>query len=421
MKALLVTQGSHGDIHPFIAIGKALRDRGHDVVLMTNPYFESQIRAAGLPFAPLGPHVDLKQAIAKHDVMHAQRGPRNLLRDFLLPNTLEDLRRTREQIREQRSDAVVYHPIVTGAPWGAELEDRVPTVSITPSPTLWATPGDPLVLLPNQSDAPGPASVWLGRLMSKWFLRFFFDRELNRMRRGLGLGKQRDQLWGNARNATLNLGVWSPLLRAPMPGDPASSAVVGFTWHDRDHTQETAGAELDAFFAAGASPIVFGLGSTGVHAAARFYECAVEACLALGQRALLVVGRDQPAPPNMPRDGSIKAVSYAPFSSVFRRASVIVHHGGVGTTAQGLVSGRPTLITPMAHDQFDNAARAKRIGVSETLHFAKLDTPHLIAVLGQLLREPRYAAAAAAFAPRIAAEDGARRAAELIETLRAGR
>ena len=417
MKALLVTQGSHGDIHPFIAIGKALRDRGHDVLLTTNPYFESQIRAAGLPFAPLGPRVDLKQAIAEHDVMHPQRGPLNLLRNFLLPNTAEDVRRTRELIRERRPDVVVYHPIVLGAPWACELEGRVPTVSITPSPTLWATPGDPLVLLPNQAASPGPASVWFGRLMSKWFLRFFLDRDLNRMRRALGLGKQHDQLWGHARNATLNLGIWSPLLRAPLPGDPVSSAIVGFTWHDRDHTQEAADVELDAFFAVGAPPIVFALGSTGVHAAARFYECAVEACLALGRRALLVVGRDQPAPSNMPRDGSFKPVAYAPFSSVFRRAAVVVHHGGVGTTAQGLVAGRPTLITPMAHDQFDNAARAKRLGVSETLHFAKLDTPRLTALLGQLLREPRYAAAAAALAPRIAAEDGARRAAELIEAM----
>jgi UDP:flavonoid glycosyltransferase YjiC (YdhE family) len=417
MKALLITQGSHGDINPFIAIGQALRARGHDVLLTTNPYFETQIGAAGLSFAPLGEHVDLKQSIAEHDVMDPQRGPLNLLRKFLLPHVPEHVRRTRELVRELRPDVVVYHPIVIGAPWACALEGPVPTVSITPSPTLWATPGDPLVLLPNHSDSPGPAALWLGRFMSKWFLRFVLDGDLNRLRRELGLGKERDQLWGHARNATLNLGVWSPLLRPPLPGDPARSAVVGFTWHDRDRTQEAPDSELDAFFAAGAPPIVFALGSTGVHAAGRFYECAVEASVALGQRALLVVGRDQPAPPNMPRDGGIKAVAYAPFSSVFRRSSVVVHHGGVGTTAQGLVAGRPTLIMPMAHDQFDNAARAKRLGVSETLHFAKLDTPRLTALLGQLIREPRYAAAAAALAPRIAAEDGARRAAELIEAV----
>jgi UDP:flavonoid glycosyltransferase YjiC (YdhE family) len=418
VKALLLTQGSHGDINPFIAIGQALQARGHTVLFVTNPYFAAQVGAAGLAFAPLGEYVDLKQSIADHDVMDPRRGPLNLMRNFILPAVPEHVWRTLELLREHRPDVVVYHPIVMGVPWACELEGRVPTVSITPSPTLWATPGDPLVLLPNHSDSPGPVALWFGRFMSKWFLRFVLDGSLNRLRRGFGLGKERDQLWGHARNATLNLGVWSPLLRAPLPGDPANSAIVGFTWHDRDRAQETPDSELDAFFAAGTPPIVFALGSTGVHAAGRFYECAVEASVALGQRALLVVGRDQPPPANLPRDGSIKAVAYAPFSSVFRRAQVIVHHGGAGTTAQGLASGRPTLITPMAHDQFDNAARAKRLGVSETLHFAKLATPALTALLGQLIREPRYATAAAALAPCVAAEDGARRAAELIEGLR---
>lgn len=417
MKALLITQGSHGDINPFIAIGQALHARGHDVLFVTNPYFAAQIGAAGLGFAPLSEHVDLKQAIAEHDVMDSRRGPLNLMRKFILPAVPEHVWRTLELIREQRPDVVVYHPIVMGTPWACELEGRVPTVSITPSPTLWATRGDPLVLLPNHSDSPGPVALWFGRVVGQWFLRFVLDGQLNRLRSGFGLRKERDQLWGHARNATLNLGVWSPLLRAPLPGDPVNSAVVGFTWQDRDRAQEAEGSELDAFFATGTPPIVFALGSTGVHAAGRFFECAVEASSALGQRALLVVGREQPPPANLPGDGRIKAVAYAPFSSVFHRAQVIVHHGGAGTTAQGLASGRPTLITPMAHDQFDNAARTKRLGVSETLHFAKLDTPRLTALLGQLIREPRYAAAAAALAPRIAAEDGARRAAELIEAL----
>ena len=110
---------------------------------------------------------------------------------------------------------------------------------------------------------------------------------------------------------------------------------------------------------------------------------------ALGARALLVVGRDQPPPANLPADGSIKAVAYAPFSSVFRRANVIVHHGGVGTTAQSLAAARPVLVTPMAHDQFDNAARVARLGVGEGLPFADVTVPRLTTSLGRLASEPR--------------------------------
>lgn len=421
MKALLVTQGSHGDIHPFISIARALQARGHAVVLATNPYFAAQIEDAGVPFAPFGECIELKQAIREFDAMHPRRGPRNLLSDIVLPQVPEHVALTRELIRAHVPDIVVYHPIMIGAPWACELEGRVPTVSITPSPTLWATRGDPLALLPGRGGTPGPFMAWLTRFVAQRYLRFLLDAPLNALRRGLGLPPERDQLWSHARNAALNLGIWSPLFRAPLAGDPLHSVVVGFTWHDRDRTQETADPELDAFFAAGPPPLVFALGSTGVHAAGRFFEHAVAASRALGARALLVVGRGQPAPSNLPEDGSIKAVEYAPFSMVFRRALVVVHHGGAGTTAQALAAGRPMLVTPMAHDQFDNAARVVRLGVGASLPFERVTVPRLTELLGTLARETRYATTAAALAPRIAAEDGAERAADLIAAETASR
>ena len=414
MKALLLTQGSHGDIHPFIAIGRALQTLGHEVRLVTNPYFAAQTAEAGLPFMPMGERIDLKHAIAAHAVMDARRGAANVLLKFVLPNVPEIVRRTRELLRAERPDVVVYHPIVVGAPWACTLEGGVPTVSITPTPTLWASRGDRVVLLPGSASTPSALAAWFGRAVSQWFLRFAFDRPLNALRAELGLAPARDQLWAHARNADLNLGLWSALFRGPRPQDPVHSEIVGFPWYDQDPTQQVPSRELDEFFDAGAAPLVFALGSTGVHAAGRFFEHAVAATRTLGSRALLVVGRDQPPPANLPGDGSIKAVPYAPFSATFRRASVIVHHGGVGTTAQSLAAARPVLVTPMAHDQFDNAARVSRLGVGEGLPFADVDARRLTVLLERLAREPRYAVAAAALGPRISAEDGAARAAELI-------
>ena len=51
---LLITLGSHGDVHPFVGIGRELKARGHRVRLATNPYFESLIARAGLELVPLG-------------------------------------------------------------------------------------------------------------------------------------------------------------------------------------------------------------------------------------------------------------------------------------------------------------------------------------------------------------------------------
>ncbi|MFO0875141.1 MAG: glycosyltransferase [Phycisphaerales bacterium] len=365
MRILLLTMGSHGDIHPFIGIGRALRDRGHEATIATNPYYEAQIRAAGTGFAALTEHADLKRIIGDHKVMDPLRGPLVVMRTLTLPLVPHFVQRTRELIRELRPEVVAYHPIVLGAPWACGLEGGVRTVSIAPSPIIWSTPDDRLVMLPFRSAHPTPRAVRFDRFVGRWFMRLALDPGLNRARREIGLPPGRDLFHRDAVGADLNLGIWSPLLRGPLPGDPVNSAITGFTWHDRDHTQETPDAELLAFLDAGPAPVVAALGSTGVHASGRFYQHVVDACRSLGLRALLVVGRDQPPPSNLPTDGRMKAVPYAAFSTIFPRASIVIHHGGAGTTAQGLRSGRPTLITPMARDQFDNAADRVAPGAGE--------------------------------------------------------
>ncbi|MCC6323150.1 MAG: glycosyltransferase family 1 protein [Phycisphaerales bacterium] len=422
MRALLVTLGSHGDIHPFIAIGRALAARGHHATLATNPYFQAQIERDAsdrFAFAALTERAELKDLIAEHKVMDPARGPMAVMRKLVLPMVPQFAERTRELLREFRADVLIYHPIVIGARWAAELDQiggsRPHTVSVSPSPLMWANPDDPMVLLPHRSHQPSRAAVNFDRWLGRIFVRAMMDPGLNRIRRTLNLPAVRNNFHAECTTADLNLGIWSPLLRAPLRGDPLASTITGFCWHDRDHTQEAPDHELESFFRAGAAPIVFSLGSTGVHAAGRFFTHAVEAAQHLKQRALLVIGRDQPPPANLPADGSIKAVAYAPYSTVFPRAGVVTHHGGAGTTAQGLRSGRPTLITPMAHDQFDNAARVKRLGAGDTLRFSKVTRDTLVRKLGPLFADPAFARNAASLAPRITTEDGAARAAELVE------
>ena len=58
------------------------------------------------------------------------------------------------------------------------------------------------------------------------------------------------------------------------------------------------------------------------------------------------------------------AFEYAPYSTVFPRAAVNIHHGGIGTSAQALRAGLPQLVRPQAYDQFDNARRLIDLGVA---------------------------------------------------------
>jgi len=54
-KVVLATVGSLGDLHPFIAVGLALRDAGLDVVLACAPEYRTKVESAGLAFHPLRP------------------------------------------------------------------------------------------------------------------------------------------------------------------------------------------------------------------------------------------------------------------------------------------------------------------------------------------------------------------------------
>ena len=63
---------------------------------------------------------------------------------------------------------------------------------------------------------------------------------------------------------------------------------------------------------------------------------------------------------------------YVPLSALLPHASALVHHGGMGTTAEALRSGTPQLITPFAWDQFDNGARIAALGAGTVIHASRL-------------------------------------------------
>ena len=176
--------------------------------------------------------------------------------------------------------------------------------------------------------------------------------------------------------------------------------------------------EVETFLAGGEPPIVFTLGSAAVYIARDFYAESVRAAERLGRRALLLLGKNPP-PANLPPTAF--AWDYLPYARIFPRASVVVHQGGVDTTAQALRAARPMLVVPFAHDQFDNAARITRLGVGRTLGRSRYRPRRVARVLAELLADGRYTAAVIAASQRLRAEKGVETACNAIEQLlRAG-
>jgi len=149
------------------------------------------------------------------------------------------------------------------------------------------------------------------------------------------------------------------------------------------------------------------------------FEHALAACEALGLRALVVTPFRDQLPAHL--GASTMHVSYAPFGLLLPKLAGLVHHGGIGTSAQCLAAGLPQLITPFAHDQFDNAARLRRLGVARRIA-PDADTGAWIEALRGLTQTAEVASACKHLAQKMASErPAAERIADRIEALHVGR
>jgi len=203
----------------------------------------------------------------------------------------------------------------------------------------------------------------------------------------------------------------------PQPDWPKQTAITGFCFYDGNHNAPMS-QELTRFLENGPPPIVFTLGSSAVWVARDFFRESIEAAKRLGRRAVLLIGDERNLPESLPE--GIIAVDYAPYQSLLPKACAVVHHGGVGTTSQGLLAGVPTLIVPFAFDQADNAEHARKVGTSRTLYRNKYFAPRVAAELDTLLHQPSYVSRAMAVSRELKQENGPARAADMIEQVLSG-
>jgi rhamnosyltransferase subunit B len=158
---------------------------------------------------------------------------------------------------------------------------------------------------------------------------------------------------------------WPADFAPPQADWPPQAVTTGFPLWSAAPGQVLEPA-LAEFLAAGSAPVGFTPGSAMAHGR-DFFQRALQATAATGQRALLITPYADQLPQPLPPWAH--NVAYAPFDLLLPQLRALVHHGGIGTGAQALAAGLPQGFVPLAHDQFDNAARWVRQGVG--LHFGR--------------------------------------------------
>ena len=421
-RIVISTFGSFGDVHPYVAIALELKARGHTPVVATSEPYREKMEAQGIEFWPVRPETpsyDQPEVLGKlvEEVMDARAGPERVMQ-MLLPHLREiydDLNAAVEG-----ADLLVTHPLPLVGPIVAQMR-RLPWVSSVLAPINFFSAYDPPVL----PQLPGLYQILkLHPAIARGFFRLVLARleklmaPVYDLRAELGLLRGEQPLMAGQHSPSCVLALFSRVMAAPQPDWPNHSVVTGFPFYDRrDFFAETESPLwLIEFLDAGEPPIVFTLGSSAFWVAKNFYRDSIRAATALGRRALLLIGHSRNLPAE-PLPQGVAAFEYAPYSEVLPRACAIVHQGGVGTTGQGLRSGRPVLILPHAHDQFDNAARVARLGCGRVLSRPRYDAKSATGELKRLLDNPSYAGRAAEVAEVVRQENGAYAGADAIESV----
>jgi rhamnosyltransferase subunit B len=122
--------------------------------------------------------------------------------------------------------------------------------------------------------------------------------------------------------------------------------------------------DLETFLHSGPPPVIFTPGSF-MRDASAFFAQSLAACEQLDMRAIFLSPYREQIPQALP--ARICYFQYAPLQRLAPRCAALVHHGGIGTLAQGLKAGIPQLVMPLFFDQPDNAAHLAALGVGDTL------------------------------------------------------
>jgi len=420
LRIVLSNIGTYGDINPLIALALELKRRGHAPVMALPEVYRSRIAPVGLEFHAIRPDIDPSNNALVEMVYDIKHGTEHGLRDFLFPalrQTYEDL--LDAATKPVRADLLLVGELNYAGPIVAEVTG-IPWASYVLAPLSFFSAFDPPVLPPYPKLAKADKGVpGFGRVIKRVarFVSRRWPEPVYDLRRELGLPRGDNPLFDAKHSPYLVLALFSRVLGEEQKDWPPNTLITGFAFYDADSGNAKLPPHLERFVTSGEPPVVFTLGSAAVLAAGDFYEVSAKAVMELGKRAVLLIGTDPRNKLKEKLPDSICVAEYAPYSKLFSSASVVVHQGGVGTTAQCLSAGRPMLIMPYSHDQPDNARRMKRLGVAKVIQKPKYTPQKVTQKVRAILDDPELAQTAKVVAEKLRKEDGVKTACDALENL----
>ena len=402
--------GSAGDVHPFIGIGRALAQRRHRIVLCTHPQFAPLAERHGFAFVPIGTWDEYARAMASPALWNPRTSFRTLW-SVVAPSIRPHF--------DELAALATSDTVLVGSLWAfaARLMQEVhgtPYISVQVSPSTLLSASAP----PTHKRMTVP--MWLPLPLRAKCMEMIetgiIDRAcgpaLNDVRQGLGLPPASRILgrWLHSPDGVLCL--FPDWFAAAQPDWPRNHFMAGFPLFN-DVSPGAFDDELSAFLSSGKRPVVFTPGSTLIDERA-YFGAVDEALRRTGARAI-VLARNVGDRWHARADVLVR--DFVPMRKLLPHCAALVHHGGIGTAALAFEAGVAQVVTPFAHDQFDNAQRVAQSGCG-----IRIDSPAsgkaLASALSRIATDPWVAARCTIARQRIGtAPDACEAAAQYIERL----
>ncbi|KAL1836887.1 hypothetical protein VTJ49DRAFT_4529 [Mycothermus thermophilus] len=435
--------GSRGDVQPFVALGQVLRDTyGHRVRLATHATFKSFVEENGLEFFNIGGDpAQLMAFMVKNpgllpgfdslksgDVKKRRREIQEILNGCwracieagdgmgVEPSQIQRDESVGEQfalISDPTSRPFVADAIIANPPSFAHI--HVAEKLGIPLHIMFTMPWTPTKSFPHPladivaTNTDAAMTNYVSYALVEMLTWQGLGDVINRFRTNTLDLEPISLMWGPGLLTRLRVPTtycWSPAL-TPKPADwPGEISVSGFYFLNLESAY-TPDPSLAAFLAAGPPPVYIGFGSIVVDDPDKLTRTVFSAIIKSGVRAIVSkgwggIGGDAHDIPE-----GVFMLGNCPHDWLFKRVSAVVHHGGAGTTAAGIMAGRPTVVVPFFGDQIFWGSMVARAGAGPApIPFKKLTAEKLANAIEFALK-PETQARARELGDKIKQEKGA--------------
>ncbi|MDX1874363.1 glycosyltransferase [Mycolicibacterium sp. 120266] len=396
----IIAVGSRGDVAPLAGLGAELKRRGHDVAVTAYSPFASMIMSCGLTFRELPAALDDGE------------DPTKGLAAFAAPSGMRTLDAAILRVNaDQATDLLLLSPFAEMAGHPLAEAKGIPALGVRMQP-LSATAAHPPAILGGGNL--GARGNKLAAEFGAGLFDLLYGGVVADLRRSVGLPKVSARALRRLRtgaNWTVLHGYSTSV--APRPADWRTGLEVTGYWRPPRDPSWTPPDELARFLAAGPPPVFVGLGSVVVSKKRSrvLSELIVRAAELAGVRVLIQAGW---AGLHAATDG-VLTIGDAPHDWLFPHMAAVAHHCGAGTTAAGLRAGVPTVALPGYGDGPFWARRLREIGACATVIPQRRLTAERLADGFRAALDPALRVTTERIGAQIRSEDGAARAASIIE------